>query len=102
MFIHRVSIRDDMKKIGISRSTNNSDPEDHIASLCEMMSGIITNRFYTALSFKQQNDFFATHLGPWAKHFFDDLTAAEYSVFYAPVGSLGKAFMEIETEAFKF
>ena len=73
-----------------------------IASLCEMMSGIITNRFYTALSFKQQNDFFATHLGPWAKHFFDDLTAAEYSVFYAPVGSLGKAFMEIETEAFKF
>ena len=96
------NLRDDMKKIGISRSTNNSDPEDHIASLCEMMSGIITNRFYTALSFKQQNDFFATHLGPWAKHFFDDLTAAEYSVFYAPVGSLGKAFMEIETEAFKF
>ena len=96
------NLRDDMKKIGISRSANNSDPEDHIASLCEMMSGIITNRFYTALSFKQQNDFFATHLGPWAKHFFDDLTAAEYSVFYAPVGSLGKAFMEIETEAFKF
>ena len=96
------NLRDDMKKIGISRSVNNSDPEDHIASLCEMMSGIITNRFYTALSFKQQNDFFATHLGPWAKHFFDDLTAAEYSVFYAPVGSLGKAFMEIETEAFKF
>ncbi len=96
------NLRDDMKKIGISRSTNNSDPEDHIASLCEMMSGIITNRFYTALSFKQQNDFFATHLGPWAKHFFDDLTAAEFSVFYAPVGSLGKAFMEIETEAFKF
>ena len=96
------NLRDDMKKIGISRSNNNSDPEDHIASLCEMMSGIITNRFYTTLSFKQQNDFFATHLGPWAKHFFDDLTAAEYSVFYAPVGSLGKAFMEIETEAFKF
>ena len=46
--------------------------------------------------------FFATHLGPWAKHFFDDLIAAEYSVFYAPVGALGKAFIEIETEAFKF
>ena len=96
------NLRDDMKKIGISRSLGTSDPEDHIASLCEMMSGIITNQFYTTLSIRQQSDFFATHLGPWAKHFFDDLIAAEYSVFYAPVGALGKAFIEIETEAFKF
>ena len=96
------NLRDDMNKIGISRSPSTSDPEDHIASLCEMMSGIITNQFYTTLSLRQQSDFFATHLGPWAKHFFDDLIAAEYSVFYAPVGALGKAFIEIETEAFKF
>ena len=96
------NLRDDMKRIGISRSPNTSDPEDHIASLCEMMSGIITNQFYTSLSLRQQSDFFATHLGPWAKHFFDDLIAAEYSVFYAPVGALGKAFVEIETESFKF
>ena len=96
------NLRDDMKRIGISRSPSTSDPEDHIASLCEMMSGIITNQFYTSLSLRQQSDFFATHLGPWAKHFFDDLIAAEYSVFYAPVGALGKAFIEIETESFKF
>ena len=96
------NLRDDMNKIGISRSPSTSDPEDHIASLCEMMSGIITNQFYTSLSLRQQSDFFATHLGPWAKHFFDDLIAAEYSVFYAPVGALGKAFIEIETESFKF
>ena len=96
------NLRDDMNRIGITRSPSSSDPEDHIASLCEMMSGIITNQFYTTLSLRQQSDFFATHLGPWAKHFFDDLIAAEYSVFYAPVGALGKAFIEIETESFKF
>ncbi|MFL2802700.1 MAG: molecular chaperone [Paracoccaceae bacterium] len=96
------NLRDDMNRIGITRSPSSSDPEDHIASLCEMMSGIITNQFYTTLSLRQQSDFFATHLGPWAKHFFDDLIAAEYSVFYAPVGALGKAFIGIETEAFKF
>ena len=39
------NLRDDMKRIGISRSFRTSDPEDHIASLCEMMSGIITNHF---------------------------------------------------------
>ena len=96
------NLRDDMKKIGIARSQSNSDPEDHIASLCEMMSGVISNQFYTELSLKQQRDFFSTHLGPWAKHFFRDLESAENSVFYAPVGRLGSAFMEVEMEAFRF
>ena len=96
------NLRDDMKRIGIARSEGNSDPEDHIASLCEMMSGIISNQFYTQLSIKEQRDFFGTHIGPWAKHFFRDLEGAEYSVFYAPVGRLGSAFIEVEMEAFRF
>ena len=96
------NLRDDMKRIGIARSEGNSDPEDHIASLCEMMSGIISNQFYTQLSIKEQKDFFSTHIGPWAKHFFTDLEGAENSVFYAPVGRLGSAFMEVEMEAFRF
>ena len=96
------NLRDDMKRIGIARSEGNSDPEDHIASLCEMMSGIISNQFYTQLSIKEQRDFFSTHIGPWAKHFFRDLEGAEYSVFYAPVGRLGSAFIEVEMEAFRF
>ena len=96
------NLRDDMKRIGIARSEGNSDPEDHIASLCEMMRGIISNQFYTKLSMKEQRDFFSTHIGPWAKHFFKDLEGAENSVFYAPVGRLGSAFMEVEMEAFRF
>ena len=96
------NLRDDMKRIGISRSANTSDPEDHIASVCEMMSGIISDKFFTVLSMKEQSDFFRTHIGPWAKHFFSDLEGAENSVFYAPVGSLGRTFMEVEMEAFKF
>jgi TorA maturation chaperone TorD len=96
------NLRDDMKRIGIARSEGNSDPEDHIASLCEMMSGIISNQFYTQLSMKEQRDFFSTHIGPWARHFFNDLEGAENSVFYAPVGRLGSAFMEVEVEAFRF
>ena len=96
------NLRDDMKRIGIARSEGNSDPEDHIASLCEMMSGIISNQFYIKLSMKEQRDFFSTHIGPWAKHFFKDLEGAENSVFYAPVGRLGSAFMEVEMEAFRF
>jgi hypothetical protein len=33
-------------------------------------------------------------------YFFTDLEEAQNAVFYAPVGSLGKAFMAVESEAF--
>ena len=41
------------------------------------------------------------HIATWAGHFFTDLEGAEGSLFYAPVGKIGLAFMEIEIEAFR-
>ena len=96
------NLRDEMKRIGIAKAAGASDPEDHIASLCEMMSGVITNQFHISLTIKEQSDFFFFFLGPWAKHFFSDLEGADGSVFYASVGKLGRAFMEVEMESFKF
>ena len=66
-----------------------------------MMAGLIKGRFGAAADLAAQKEFYNTHLAPWATHFFSDLEGAETSVFYAPVGSLGKAFMEIEREAFR-
>ena len=48
-----------------------------------------------------QKTFFNRHVAPWAGHFFTDLEAAKASVFYAPVGSIGRTFIEIEREAFR-
>ena len=45
-------------------------------------------------------DFFEEHLLPWNGRFFFDLEAAEAADFYASVGSLGRAFVEVETQAF--
>jgi len=47
-------------------------------------------------------DFFAQHLATWARRFFVDLERANPAGFYARVGSLGRAFMAIETEAYSF
>jgi len=77
------------------------EPEDNIASLLEMMGGMITGRFGAVASLETQATFYNKHIGPWADHFFSDLEAAKSSVFYAPVGTAGKAFMEIEREAFR-
>ncbi len=94
-------LRGHMTELGIERDAKNKEPEDHIATLCEIMSGLITGTFGAPMSLDDQHAFFNTHVATWASHFFKDLEAAEGSVFYAPVGRIGRAFMEIEIEAFR-
>ncbi len=94
-------LRADMAAHSISRAVNVYEPEDNIASLLEMMAGLIDGSFGAPASLEVQKTFFNRHIAPWAGHFFTDLEAAKASVFYAPVGSIGRSFMEIEREAFR-
>ncbi len=94
-------LRRDMARLGMTRADNVFEPEDNIASLCEMMAGLICGRFGQPADLAAQRTFFNAHIGPWAGHFFSDLEGAKTSVFYAPVGAVGRAFMEIEREAFR-
>jgi TorA maturation chaperone TorD len=47
-----------------------------------------------------QERFFQKHLAPWIGRFFADLEQAQGSNFYRRVGTVGRLFVEIETEAF--
>ena len=95
------NLRNDMAELGIERAADVFEPEDNIASLCEMMAGLIVGRFGTRVSLSRQKAFFDRHIAPWAAPFFDDLKGAKGSVFYAPVGAIGRSFMDIEKEAFR-
>ncbi|MDO7658908.1 MAG: molecular chaperone TorD family protein [Paracoccaceae bacterium] len=94
-------LRDDMAKNSIVRAENIYEPEDNIASVLEMMSGLIMGRFGEVASLSQQKTFFNRHIAPWAGHFFTDLEGAEGSLFFAPIGAIGRHFMAIEKEAFR-
>lgn len=94
-------LRGDMAARGITRAENVFEPEDNIASLMEMMAGLITGRFGAPASLEDQRLFWNRHIGPWAKHFFTDLEGAKASVLYASVGAVGRLFMEIEREGFR-
>jgi len=95
------TLRADMAALGMERAPSVYEPEDNIASLCEMMAGLIVGRFGAPAPVSRQRDFFKKHLAPWAGHFFTDLEGAQNSLFYAPVGAIGRVFMEIEKEAFR-
>jgi len=94
-------LRGDMAEIGIARADQVGEPEDHIAALCEMMCGLITGAFGQASDLDEQQNFFATHIAPWAGRFFEDLERSPRAAFYMPIGTLGKLFMAIESQAFR-
>ncbi|MEX0368820.1 MAG: molecular chaperone [Ruegeria sp.] len=94
-------LRQDMAAKGMQRSETVFEPEDSIASLMEMMAAMIVGRFGTPADLGAQKEFFNKHIGPWAGHFFTDLEEAKTSVFYSPVGTVGKIFMAVEAEAFR-
>ena len=91
-------LRGDMQRLGIERTEGHTEPEDHLGSLCEMMSGFAAGRFI--ISAGEEQDFFERHVAPWAGHFFADLENAAAASFYRSVGTVGRLFIEIEMEAF--
>lgn len=94
-------LRQDMAQHGVERAEGVSEPEDHIASVCEMMAGFILGDFEAPMPLAEQSKFFERHIGCWAPRFFEDLENAKAAEFYKAVGTLGRAFMDIETTAFE-
>ena len=92
------AVRADMAAIGVVRAEASSEPEDHIAILCEVMAGMASRQFDA--DERTERDFFERHLKSWAPRFFADLETAASARFYRNVGSLGRLFMEIEADGF--
>ena len=93
-------LRNDMKEIGIELAENVKEPEDHIASLFDMMSGLILGKFNKKFSISEQKDFFNKHLGPWVDLLMRDIESSKIAVFYSPIGTVGREFIEIERSSF--
>ena len=62
------------------------------------MSGLIAGHLPAADGADRQ--IFQKHLAPWIGRFFTDLERSESADFYRRVGTLGRVFIDIETEAF--
>ena len=103
-FLHEkplARLREDMARLGIARGEGVPESEDHIAALCDMMGGLITGAFGLSADLATQRKFFDDHIGCWAPRFFENLEAAPSAAFYMPVGTLGRLFMAVESQAFE-
>jgi TorA maturation chaperone TorD len=85
-------LRDDLAALGFQRQRGVSEPEDHVAALCEVMALLIDE----GNALELQSDFFRHHLADWLGRFFSDLSEAGSAVFYRAVGRFGSAFVALE------
>lgn len=96
-------LRRDLQMMGIARAEGRFEPEDHIASLAEVMAGLAAGEFDASVlgcGAAGEAGFFARHVQPWAAQFFDDLAVAPSAGFYRSLAEVGRIFMDIEIRAF--
>jgi TorA maturation chaperone TorD len=92
-------VRVDLRRIGLEKTEDQSEPEDHIAVLFEIMAGL-TGGVHGVPSGTDRT-FFQNHIAPWVTRFFSDLERSKSGNFYRQVGTLGRIFIDIETAAFE-
>jgi TorA maturation chaperone TorD len=98
-FLHErplAEVRAALAELGVERAEGVFEPEDHIGTLCEVMAGLSGGSLPCDDAGEK---FFRAHLEPWAAKLFADLEACS-APFYRAVGAHGRAFFEIESEAF--
>jgi TorA maturation chaperone TorD len=92
-------LRADLKRLGIERANGQSEPEDNAAILCEIMAGLAGGTLEAPPG--TDREVFEKHIAPWMGRLFADMGISQSADFYARVGALGQAFLDIEAEAFK-
>ncbi len=95
-------LRRDMEALGFERAEGVREPEDNIATLCDLMGHLVALAAAGDgdVTLYDQDRFFAAHLKPWADRFFTDLTTAKTADVYRRVGEVGRHFMAIEADGF--
>jgi len=61
---------------------------------------LILGKFNKKFSIGEQKNFFNKHLAPWVDLLMRDIEGSKIAVFYSPIGTIGREFMEIERSSF--
>jgi TorA maturation chaperone TorD len=92
-----VELRQQLIRWGIARREGASEPEDHVAGICEAMRFAIAVQHRTL---EEQKAFFERFLYRGGVAFCDAVTASAKANFYRLVATFAREFFELEREAF--
>lgn len=94
------ALRADLARLRIARVAQRSEPEDHAASVLEVMAGLADGSL-AEVDESVRRKFFERHVAPWMDRFLGDLETAEAAAFYRPVARLGRMAIALEADALR-
>jgi TorA maturation chaperone TorD len=91
-------LRAELAALGLARRSVATEPEDHIAALCETMRHLIAEK-KTELA--EQQRFFTRWIRPSMEPLCNAIVDSEITYFYESVARFAKTFFELELAAFE-
>ena len=88
--------------LGLSRRSDTSETEDHLAALCETMAWLIVAAPEAVRTVATQRIFFSRFLSPWNETLVDAIEHSGSTDFYKHAARLLREFFAIERQAFDF
>jgi TorA maturation chaperone TorD len=95
-----VRLRDELAEMGLGRTGEAREPEDHLAALCDVMRHLIGEGSGPA-ALERQKRFFQRYIEPAYAGFADAAQGASAARFYRPVARFTRAFCDLEVESFQ-
>jgi TorA maturation chaperone TorD len=92
-----VALKADLAALGLARNSEVSEPEDHIAALCEVMRHLISDK----RELEEQKHFFERWIWPITEPLCAAIEKSEVRRFYRAVARFAKVFFALEHEAFE-
>ena len=94
-------LRDELTKMGLARSGNSHETEDHISALCDVMRFLIAGDHDSPpAALEVQRDFFQRHIHSWNTPLCAAVIAATQTHFYKHVARFAREFFAVENESF--
>ena len=94
-------LRDELTKMGLARSGNRHETEDHVSALCDVMRFLIAGDADTPpAALDLQHEFFRRHIEPWYAGLATVIIGANQTNFYKHVAHFMREFFAIENAAF--
>jgi TorA maturation chaperone TorD len=93
-----VDLRGELAALGLGRRDDVSEPEDHIAALCDTMRHLIAVQ---KRDLAAQRRFYNRWIRPSVEPLCDAIERDPNTAFYKPVGQFAKTFLLLEQSAFE-
>lgn len=95
-----VKLRHDLRELGLARAETQTETEDHVSFLFEVMRYLIAGDDVAVCNLERQRRFFRAHLQTWVDQLCDAVEAHPAARNWRAVSGLTRSFMKVETQAF--